>query len=62
MNSVIQYLLAEDVVLDLEVPNKRQLFHAIGQHMRLEHALSAEYPIRFVRPQPITTSAERSAF
>ena len=42
MNSVLQYLLPEDIALDLEVANKRQLFHAIGQHMRREHALSAD--------------------
>jgi nitrogen PTS system EIIA component len=42
MNAVAQYLLPQDVCLDLEVANKRQLFHAIGQHMHREHALSPD--------------------
>jgi nitrogen PTS system EIIA component len=42
MNAVAQYLLPQDVCLDLEVANKRQLFHAIGQHMHREHSLSPD--------------------
>ena len=33
MNAVARYLLPQDVCLDLDVASKRQLFHAIGQHM-----------------------------
>jgi nitrogen PTS system EIIA component len=42
VNSVARYLLAQDVRLDLDIANKRQLFLAIGQHMRREHALSPD--------------------
>ena len=42
MNAVAQYLVPQDVCLDLEVANKRQLFHAIGQHMHRQHALSPD--------------------
>ena len=42
MNSVVKYLLPKDISLDLDVANKRQLFHAIGQHMHRQHALSAD--------------------
>jgi len=42
MNAVARYLLPQDVCLDLQVANKRQLFHAIGQRMHREHALSPD--------------------
>jgi len=41
-NAVARYLLPQDVCLDLEVAGKRQLFHAIGQHMHREHGLSPD--------------------
>jgi nitrogen PTS system EIIA component len=42
LNAVARYLLPQDVRLDLDVANKRQLFHAIGQHMHREHGLSPD--------------------
>jgi nitrogen PTS system EIIA component len=42
MSAVARYLSPQDVCLDLEVAYKRQLFHAIGQHMHREHALSPD--------------------
>jgi len=42
LNAVARYLLPQDVCLDLDVASKRQLFHAIGQHMHREHALSPD--------------------
>lgn len=42
MNAVARYLLPQDVCLDLDVVSKRQLFHAVGQHMQREHAMSPD--------------------
>lgn len=42
LNAVARYLLAQDVCLDLDVASKRQLFHAVGQHMQREHGLSPD--------------------
>jgi nitrogen PTS system EIIA component len=42
LNAVARYLLTQDVCLDLDVATKRQLFHAVGQHMHREHGLSPD--------------------
>ena len=42
VNAVARYLLAQDICLDLGVASKRQLFHAVGQHMHREHGLSPD--------------------
>jgi PTS system nitrogen regulatory IIA component len=38
---IANYLATEDVLLDLEVAGKSQLFEALGQHMEREHRLPA---------------------
>jgi len=43
LNSISKYLWPEDILLDLSVANKVQLFDEIGRHMQREHALSHEW-------------------
>jgi PTS system nitrogen regulatory IIA component len=38
---IANYLATEDVLLDLEVAGKSQLFEALGQHMERQHHLQA---------------------
>ena len=40
MNAIASRLSPQDIRLDLEVKDKRELFEAIGQHMQREHGLS----------------------
>lgn len=40
MSSIVQYLWPQDILLDVEVTGKDQLFDEIGRHMEREHALS----------------------
>ena len=42
MNTIAQYLWPEDILLDVEVASKGQLFDAIGRHMEREHAMPKE--------------------
>jgi nitrogen PTS system EIIA component len=42
MNAVARYLLPQDVCLDLDITSKRQLLHAVGQHMQRQHQLSPD--------------------
>lgn len=42
MSALSPFLQVEDVVLDLQVTGKAQLFAHIGQHMERVHALAAE--------------------
>lgn len=37
---IAQYLWPQDILLDVEVDGKPQLFDEIGQHMETEHAIS----------------------
>jgi PTS system nitrogen regulatory IIA component len=39
MSHLAQYLWPEDILLDIEVADKGQLFDAIGRHMEKEHAI-----------------------
>ena len=42
MNTIAQYLWPEDILLDIDVANKAELFDAIGRHMEREHAMPRE--------------------
>ena len=42
LSRICKYLWPEDILLDLEVANKAQLFNEIGRHMEREHAMSRE--------------------
>ena len=42
LNTIAQYLWPEDILLDIEVTGKDQLFDAIGRHMEREHAMPRE--------------------
>ena len=42
LNTIAQYLWPEDILLDIEVASKDQLFDAIGRHMEREHAMPKE--------------------
>jgi PTS system nitrogen regulatory IIA component len=39
MNAIAQHLWPEDILLDIEVADKDQLFDEIGRHMEREHAM-----------------------
>ena len=39
MNTIANYLSPEDILLDVDVPSKRELFDVVGRHMELGHAL-----------------------
>jgi len=39
VSRISKYLWPEDVILDIEVADKTQLFSAIGRHMEREHAM-----------------------
>ena len=43
MSTIAQYLWPEDILLDIEVSCKDQLFDEIGRHMEREHALPREW-------------------
>lgn len=43
MSRISKYLWPEDILLDLEVSNKTQLFNEIGRHMEREHAMSQQW-------------------
>ena len=43
MSSISKYLWPEDILLDIDVANKAQLFNEIGRHMEREHAMSQEW-------------------
>jgi PTS system nitrogen regulatory IIA component len=42
LSSLSKYLWPEDIILDLEVKDKQQLFNEIGRVMEKEHGLSLE--------------------
>lgn len=42
LNTIAKYLWPEDILLDIEVASKSQLFDAIGRHMEREHAMPRE--------------------
>ena len=39
MSNIAQYLWPEDIVLDIEIADKDNLFDEIGRHMEREHAM-----------------------
>lgn len=39
MSTIAKYLWPEDILLDIEVASKSQLFDEIGRHMEREHAM-----------------------
>ncbi|MDO8778087.1 MAG: PTS sugar transporter subunit IIA [Burkholderiaceae bacterium] len=43
MSILAQYLWPEDILLDIEVSCKDQLFDEIGRHMEREHAMQREW-------------------
>lgn len=43
MTTIAKLLSAEDILLDLEVANKEQLFQEIGRHMEVAHGLPHEW-------------------
>lgn len=45
MSAIAQYLWPEDILLDVEVASKDQLFDEIGQHMEREHAMPREWVV-----------------
>lgn len=45
MSTLSTYLQVEDVVLDLEVPDKPHLFREIGRHMERVHALPFDWVV-----------------
>lgn len=45
MSAIAQYLWPEDILLDIEVASKGQLFDEIGRHMEREHGLSREWVV-----------------
>jgi PTS system nitrogen regulatory IIA component len=42
LNNIAKYLWPEDILLDIEVASKSQLFDVIGRHMEREHAMPRE--------------------
>jgi len=45
LKSIADLLPARDIILDLEVANKDQLFDAIGRHMEATHGLPKEWVV-----------------
>lgn len=45
MSTLAQYLWPEDILLDIEVANKGQLFDEVGRHMEREHAIPREWVV-----------------
>ena len=45
MNAIANLLWPEDIVLDLDVSSKTQLFDEIGRHMEREHAMPQEWVV-----------------
>lgn len=43
MSTIAEYLWPEDILLDIEVASKDQLFDEIGRHMEREHAMPREW-------------------
>jgi nitrogen PTS system EIIA component len=43
LNTVADLLLPEDILLNMEVSSKSQLFEEIGRHMEREHAMPQEW-------------------
>lgn len=43
MSTLAKYLWPEDILLDIEVAGKAQLFDEIGRHMEREHAMRREW-------------------
>ena len=48
MNTIARLLWLEDILLDMDVSNKRQLFDEIGRHMAQEHAMRPEWVTRIL--------------
>ena len=58
MTAVDMHLQIEDIILDLPVRNKLQLFEKIGQHMQCLHALPAdEVAASLLRRENIASTA-----
>lgn len=45
LKSIADLLPARDIILDLEVANKEQLFDAIGRHMEANHGMPKEWVV-----------------
>jgi PTS system nitrogen regulatory IIA component len=45
MNTVARLLLPQDILLDVDVANKPQLFEEIGRHMERAHAMPQEWVV-----------------
>ena len=45
MNSIADLLTIQDIILDLEVVNKDQLFDEIGRHMEAAHGMPPEWVV-----------------
>ena len=45
LNTVAKYLWPEDILLDIEVVSKGQLFDEIGRHMEREHAMPQKWVV-----------------
>ncbi len=45
MSILAQYLWPQDIILDIEVASKDELFEVIGRHMEREHALPREWVV-----------------
>jgi nitrogen PTS system EIIA component len=48
LNTIARLLWLEDILLDMDVSNKRQLFDEIGRHMAQEHAMRPEWVTRIL--------------
>lgn len=46
VNTIASFLGAQDICLDLDVANKRELFDAVGRHMEQRHGVPQERVVR----------------
>lgn len=54
LKSIADLLPARDIILDLEVANKEQLFDAIGRHMEANHGMPKEWVVlSLARREPV---------